>query len=251
MDADWLSVAEAAGRLQVNARQVRRLINAGRLPAQRVAGGAWMLDPLGVSVQVFSSAPSGRPLSPANAWRFLRLVARSPEDASAVDRSIGGWGPDNPLAGLNRAEQARLRRLCDDPPDAAGLGARLRSRAQHARVDAHRSLLSKVVDDRRVWVGGAEAVAARGGGIAAGARIRIYVRAGDSTELTRQYRLRPDPEGPVDLMVIPAAVPESLLPEAGRFMPIEVGWVDCFDEPDSRARHAATEWAARRAAVAG
>lgn len=239
MDVDWLSVADAAARLKVGGRQVRRLINDGLLPAKRVPGGAWMVDPVAVSVRAAGNPSPGQPLSPVNAWRFVHLAAAADPD----DEPSEFW-PIEILADLSREERRRLMALLKEPAPVQ-LARLLRRRAVRTRVSAHRSIAEAAATDSRVWFGGAAAVAAQGGGLAAGGRLRIYVRERDRAPLSSQYRLRPDAEGEVDLLAVPSVIDERLLPPPARFVPLALGWIDCLDESDSRARHGAAQWARR------
>ncbi|HZL05568.1 MAG TPA: helix-turn-helix domain-containing protein, partial [Coriobacteriia bacterium] len=66
-----MTTADAAGRLGISQRQVQRLIAAGRLPATRTAGDAWVVDALTVNAMTRARPDRGRPWSPAAAWAAL------------------------------------------------------------------------------------------------------------------------------------------------------------------------------------
>lgn len=89
------------------------------------------------------------------------------------------------------------------------------------------------------------AVAALGGGVAAGGRHRVYVPADESDAYLRRYRLADDVEGNIDVAVIPPGVDPELRPPPGEFVPLAVAWADLLDDPDSRARNAARGWVSR------
>lgn len=71
MDAEYLSVKEAAEALGVGPQRVRALVGAGRLPARRL-GRAWAIARR--DLDVARSRRGGRPLAAANAWALLALL---------------------------------------------------------------------------------------------------------------------------------------------------------------------------------
>lgn len=77
MDAEYLSVNEAAEALGVGPQRVRALVGAGRLPARRL-GRAWAIARR--DLDVARSRRGGRPLAAANAWALLALLDGSPAD---------------------------------------------------------------------------------------------------------------------------------------------------------------------------
>jgi excisionase family DNA binding protein len=87
MDSRLSSVEEAARRLDVVPQRVRALIAAGRLPAQRVGKG-YVLDAAEVEQFARQPRPRGRPLSAANAWALLAVLARLPDKGSFAGRPI-------------------------------------------------------------------------------------------------------------------------------------------------------------------
>ena len=66
-----MTTADAAGMLRISQRQVQRMIAAGRLPATRTAGDAWVVDALAVNAMARARPDRGRPWSPAAAWAAL------------------------------------------------------------------------------------------------------------------------------------------------------------------------------------
>jgi excisionase family DNA binding protein len=91
-----LSVSDAARGLGVSERRVRALIDAGRLPADRV-GRSWVVDRGAVARFVQEGRREGRPLSHSNAWALLALLSGQQPD----------W--------VRRDAVSRLRRIARDP----------------------------------------------------------------------------------------------------------------------------------------
>lgn len=247
MDESWLSVAEAAERLHVSAAHVRRLIGEGDLPAARMAR-AWFIDPVAIARRQQRAARRGRALNPSVAWRLLLLLnqqGQSPVDDSTQDDSHA-W------EGLSGVQRHRLRSLLADLPDGPTLASLLRGRAQRQLMRAHPGILDRLIADYRVRPGAGRAAAARGAGLAAGGRELLYVCAADVADVRDRYRLRPDPAGNVELAVIPAGVPDELVPTPGEPVPLSVAWVDLLEDPDRRASGAAWDWVeGMRSTVAG
>jgi len=246
MDESWLSVADAARELELSPGRVRSLLDSGALHGRKL-GGSWFVDPQAVQRRSAHSGKGGRPLSPGNAWLLLALLTAlprpdaglSPADQARLFSEAQLRLPANPV------DRSRLRKLLADLPEPEGLARRLASRAKVRRMRAHPGVLDRLQADDRVSVGGGRAVAALGGGLAAGGSIRLYVPAADVDALVRKYRLRDDIEGNIELAVIPEDVNAELRPEQGRPVPLAVAWADLLDDPDARARGAAHDWAAR------
>jgi hypothetical protein len=235
MDDSWLSVADASSELGVSVQRVRELLKSGGLPGRKL-GGSWFIDPVAVQRRGAQSSKSGRPLSSANAWRLLLAL----QDAASDDDAHR----EGPLQRANPVDRSRLRALLADLPDAEGLARRLSRRARVRRMRAHAGVMERLLADDLVSVGAGNAVAARGGGVATGGLDRIYVPAARLDTVVGRYRLRDDVEGNVELAVIPEDVDDALLPEPGQPVPLVVAWADLLDDPDSRVRNAAREWAA-------
>lgn len=246
MDQSWLSVADAAERLQVSAAHVRRLIKDGDLPAARMAG-AWFIDPANIARRQQRASRPGRPLNPSVAWRLLLVLnqkVQSSADELAQDDSHA-W------EGLSDVQRHRLRSLLADLPDGPALASLLRGRARRELMRAHPGVLARLAADGRVRPGAGRAAAARGAGLAAGGRELLYVCAADVDDVLEKYRLQPDPAGNIELAVIPADVPDELVPAPGEPVPLSVAWVDLLEDPDARASGAARDWVNRvRSAVA-
>ncbi len=145
-------------------------------------------------------------------------------------------------ARVDAKDRSRLRSLVADLPGPDGFARLVKSRADIRRVRAHPGLLDRALADKAVSVGGGDAVASLGGGVAAGGRHRVYIPSQDVEDYLRRYRLADDIEGNIDLAVIPAGVDPELRPHPGAPVPLSVAWADLLDDPDSRARSAAREW---------
>jgi excisionase family DNA binding protein len=245
LDDSWLSAAEAAERLDVSAAHVRRLIDAGELPAARMAG-AWFIDPAVIARRQQRAARPGRALSPSIAWRLLLLLDERGQALLGVPAQNDGHAWD----GLSDVQRHRLRSLLASLPDGPTLASLLRGRAQRRLMRAHPGVLDRLRGDIRIWPGAARAAAAQGAGLAAGGRELLYVAAVAFTEVRDKYRLQPDPAGNLELAVIPPDVPAELMPAPGQPMPLSVAWVDLLEDPDARASGAARDWVDRMRAAA-
>lgn len=251
MDESWLGVPAAAMALGVSARHTRDLLESGALRGVKV-GHSWLADPKDVQRRAAHSKQPGRPLSPANAWRLMLLLephARSTDAAATAPSALQTAG--RPAAGgvalevpfeISAVNRSRLRSLLLNLPGPEDLGRLVKSRADIRRVRAHRGVLDRALDDTHVSVGGGQAVAALGGGVAAGGQHRVYVRSADVDAYLCRFRLVDDIEGNIDVAVLPQKLPVDLCPQPGRLVPLSVAWADLLDDPDTRARNAARNW---------
>jgi excisionase family DNA binding protein len=243
---DWLSVDEAAEKLEIGPSQVRRLAREGQLPARRI-GAVWLIDDAGVQRRRDLEPSAGRPLSPLMAWAVLNTVDAALADDLAEIRSATVADVTVPLC--DRKERYRLRQLLTSAPPVSRWGPWLRRRAAPRPIWAHPGVVDRLAADRRVRLGGASAVVAAGLGLSvAAASSLLYVDAEHAHAVVKKYRGRDDPDGPVTLMVIPPAVPAELRPRPGAPIPPGVALVDLLASPDARERHLATELLGRAAA---
>ena len=120
--AAWMSVADAAAALDVDPRQVRNLIDAGALDAQRV-GRAWAVDAASVRARSARPVAPGRPLSPGRAWQVLTVV-----DAG-LRPNLG-----EPEDVLDRRVRHELRRLLSGRTALDSWAQWLRNRADGRRL---------------------------------------------------------------------------------------------------------------------
>src|SRR5258708_26289931 len=112
MDADVLSVREAAEQLGVSSARVRQLVSAGSLPARRSSAG-WLIGADAVADRS-GSARAGRPASPRTVWAILCILssalapdAANPPGCLVGDRRSAGPGPR--VAQRRARSQNRLR----------------------------------------------------------------------------------------------------------------------------------------------
>jgi excisionase family DNA binding protein len=226
---EWISTAEAATRLDVSQRQVRRLAADGTLVALLV-GDRWLIKAAAVRDRARADPHAGRPLSTQMAWEVLAALA-----AGFADERSG-----DPFEGVgDRRVRHRLRRILADAPPPEKWHRWLRRRAHPQRVWIHPGVLQRLSSDPRLHRGGEPAEGAAGAGLAAGHRDVFYVDAADADAVMADYRARPDDDGQVVLMVVPSEAPEGAL--GGHGMPVSrvVGLVDLLGSPDARERHGA------------
>jgi excisionase family DNA binding protein len=232
MEADVLSVREAAAQLNVSSQRVRQLIIAGSLPARRSSGG-WLIRADAVARRS-GSARAGRPASARTAWAALCLLS------SALNH-----GPAGPAGCVIRDRRLRhhvVQLLCampDPVEDPEPWRLLLGSRGREERMWAHPGVLSNLARDAQVREGGDRAAAQVVEGLSKGPIRDLYVAESDVEELVARYRLQHDPDGQVRLHVVPESVPRELIPgPAGRVHPA-VAIADLLDENDARARRSA------------
>jgi len=233
-----IGVVDAAARLGVSPRRVRQLLDTGDLAGERVSG-RWVVDEESLR-QAASRPGAGRPLSPASAWALLGVL-------SAADPRSGSR-PEQDRAALVAAWRGvpagnvrhRLRAIVLGRDIDGDLVAALRRRAEGARYWAHPGVVEPLLADAAVSVTGARAAAAHGLDIAPGDEARAYLRERHVAELVERYALEPDLGGNVELLVVPASVPDSLAPHPDRPVGAAVALVDLFADADARSRHLAS-----------
>lgn len=244
---EWLSTTEAAERLNVSERHVRRLAVDGRLVGRRV-GSHWLISADSVRTRSRSEPVPGRPLSPPMAWAVLRAADAvldgftdegGPSEAASLDAVFEGV-PD-------RRDRHRLRSLLAEPPPVEQWDQWLSRRADEQRVWVHPGVLEHLRADPRLRVGGARAAVAAGLEGPAGDLDRFYVDADDYEGVVADHRAHPADDGQVVLMVVSPAVPEAALGPLGEPVAAAVGLVDCLVSSDARERHLAREYLERAA----
>ncbi len=112
MEADVLSVCEAAAQLGISSQRIRQLINTGSLPARRSSAG-WLISADALAGRS-GSARVGRPVSPRTAWAALCMLS------SALEPDLA-----EPLACVIRDRRLRhhvLKLLSAMPDPADDLG---------------------------------------------------------------------------------------------------------------------------------
>jgi hypothetical protein len=117
-------------------------------------------------------------------------------------------------------------------------------------VWVHPGALDRLIGDRRLRVAGGYAAALAGAGIAAGPARHFYVDEADLKGLVGEFHARKDPDGQVELHVIPSSVAPQLRPDLDRPVPVSVAAVDLLDSKDARERHLALGYLAVSASQA-
>ena len=232
MDADVLSVREAAEQLGVSSARVRQLIVAGSLPARKSSAG-WLVRADAVADRS-GSARAGRPVSPRTAWTILCVLS----SALATDAAK----PPGCMVGDRRLRHHALqllRAMPDPADDPRRWRILLASRGRAERMWAHPGLLSKLCNDDRISAGGDKAAAHVGEGLSRTSRCDLYVAGSDVKDIVARYRLRPDSDGQVRLHVVPEGVPRELIPGGPGIVLPAAGAADLLDENDPRARRSA------------
>jgi excisionase family DNA binding protein len=226
----WLTVAQAAARLKVSPRRVRQLVAAGELSAEYLGDRA-LLDAAQVQKRAVQRPHSGRPYSPALAWRLLAVLSDpgSPQ-ANAADRST----------------RHRLRRLLvqlSDPqgPSVEELESLLRRRARPHRYWIHPGLLAQVFTDPRVSAGRARAAAAYGLDVSPGDDALGYVAESDRADVEAQYALEPDLNGRLELRGYQPQ-PAGTTPLGGMPVPVAAAVFDLLESDDVRLQRVARNW---------
>lgn len=231
MQADVLTVREAAAQLGVSGQRVRQLIGAGSLPARRSSAG-WLIRADDIADR--NRRARGRPASPRTAWAVLCLLssALEPEAAEAPPSAV----PDSRL----RYHAGQVLKAMPDPADdPRRWRALLASRGRAERMWAHPGLVSRLVEDPQVSEGGDRAAVRIGEGLSQAAVRDVYVAESNAERIVESYRLRPDAEGQIMLHVVPSSVPKDLIAMRGGPVPAAAAAADLLDEDDPRARRSA------------
>jgi excisionase family DNA binding protein len=160
-----IGVKEVAAYLGVSERRVRQLIDAGALPARRVAGRL-LVEEAGIP----RSRPVARPMSPRIAWALIHLLS------DELVRDIS----DRELSRL----EEKCRTLLASPRPAVLLRSWLRSRAQLLRVAVSPSDLEGLLQDPRLVPSG---ISDDRSEMSAGREAEAYVRPGDVEQITADH----------------------------------------------------------------
>ncbi len=212
-----ITVADAAERLGVSAHEVRRLVEAGTLSAERV-GRMLLLDERSVMRRARAHVGRGRTLAPGTAWAAL-------------------WEASGERAGwLDRGARSRLRSwLRTRSPEHIAAGCR--TRAVRADVRVLPGYRAAVLAETGVVAGGMTQAEHAGADILGSGDIpdEVYCSAGTWARLRRDYGV--SEMGEVNLVVrIPRFDDPELLQRT--VMPDAVVAVDLFESADLRTQRA-------------
>lgn len=221
-----LSVAEAAELLHLDESRVRRLVNAGDLPARR-AGKVWLVDGDAVALMSRRARPQGRPMSERRAWAALDLLA----------------GGDAPWLAAPARSQVRsvLRRLVSLGPDE--WRAALRNRGESVPVAGHSAAVRRLIEASEAVPAGPQQASAHGLDLVAlSARPQVYLDANAWAELSKALRLSQgaSPSAAAVARLIHEDGIVDRLRSNERLLALAVA-ADCLDDPDPRANFAGIE----------
>jgi excisionase family DNA binding protein len=229
MQADVLTVREAAAQLGVSGQRVRQLISAGSLPARRSSSG-WLIGAGDIAGR--AHRPRGRPASPRTAWAVLCMLS------SAIEREAAEAHPCVVSDPRLRYHAMQVLKAMPDPTDnPERWRALLASRARVERMWAHPGLMSGLIEDPQVSAGGDLAAARIGEGLSETGVRDLYVAEQNAKRIVASYRLCPDPDGQVMLHVVASSV--HLIAGRGGLVPAAAAAADLLDENDPRARRSA------------
>jgi excisionase family DNA binding protein len=177
---EYLSVADAAARLEVSPRRVRQLLKDGGLAGHRV-GKTWLVVADELESRLKSPPSPGRPLSSRSAWDVLAAL-------SEVDEGLEPLAPSARSRARSRAKQLRGHPSSIDPDE---WRSALRRRARLHRCYAHPGVIADLLADRRVVRSGISAAQHHGADLVVVGGAEGYVRASDLDGVMNQYALSP------------------------------------------------------------
>lgn len=209
----YVTVAQAAERLDVSARRVHQLVATGDLPSSRL--GATIVIPEADVERRLALAPAdGRRLTPPNAWALLLLA--SGERAA--------W--------LTPDTRFRLRRLLAKHGLMA-MRARLAERGTARGFRAHPSVLRGLRDDPALMLSGVAAAGALRLGLLAGDRVDAYVDERALAGMVAHYGLLASQDPNVILRAVPPFLPSWPLSHVA---PTAAVALDLLEDDDPRSR---------------
>jgi excisionase family DNA binding protein len=214
---------EAAQRLHVSDRQVRRLVAAGDLRS-RILGGRLLVDMGAVDQRLQSTPGRGRPMSARAAWGVLWEL--SGERAA--------W--------LSATERSRLRaRLRTATAESLALAVRRRAVRHDLRVVPQ--YLEAVVEADDVVAGGISAAQSVDADVVGLGAAEVYCTASTLDELRRRFGL--SERGDANVTVRVPILQETPLLTGRDTMPAAVVAMDLLESPDVRTRRAGHDVAER------
>jgi len=221
-----ISSQEAAERLGVGQRRVRRLVASGDLRGHQLAG-VWHVDAGDVAHRKAVSPNRGRPWSERVAWGGLWLLS--------------GLTPD----WLGGTEIWRLRkRFSELGPEALALAVRRRARVEHCRILP--AYLDAVTKERGAVSGGLSAAASAGADIVGTDLAELYCDRETRRDLFAHFAITTTSSRPnlIVRTIENTDLSHRLL--AGRTeMPAAAVAVDLIESTEPRTTYAGAELAAR------
>ncbi len=160
-----IGVKEVAAQLGVTERRVRQLIDAGTLPARRVAGRL-LVEEAGIP----RSRPMARPMSPRIAWALIHLLSNEPV-------------PDISDRELSRLQE-KYQTLLASPRPAVVLRSWLRDRAKLLRLAVSPSEVEVLLEDPRLVPSGISDARSE---MSAGREAEAYARPRDVEQLVDDH----------------------------------------------------------------
>jgi excisionase family DNA binding protein len=182
-ELNYISVAEAAARLDVSPRRVRQLLQDGHLTGWRV-GETWLVGADAVELRLRSRPPSGRPLSSASAWNVLAALSDVGDGLERLSPSARSQA---------RARAAQLRAALPNAGSSEWRSA-LRGRADLRQLYGHPGVLDELLSDPRVVRSGISAAQSHGADLAVVGGAEGYVQAEDLDKIVRTYALSAAPK---------------------------------------------------------
>lgn len=216
-----MSVSEAASGLGLSQRRVRALIDAGRLPANRV-GRSWVVDGRVVERFMYADRHEGRPLNRANAWALLALLAGEQP----------GWVSNHAASRLRRVARnpdwlIRLLRHSEPRSNQWSLWLPLEDRESLANYSLVASGLSAQMAISQLSVLPRE-----------DEPLEVYASEAVANEIERRFLPERSEEAPNVIIRIPS---RSWVLEKSPEAPLPVVAADLLPHQDSRVRRAAED----------
>jgi hypothetical protein len=211
--------SQAALQLRVNDSRVRQLIEAGELPARKVAN-RWLVDVGALQRRGLLGAPQGRPLEAENAWGLLFLASGEPAPWLASD------------------VRSRLRRRLREGALRRDHG-RLMKRARVRYFIGGERARKHLMREPRFVRSGISAAADHGASLRSPRVLEGYLPEVEVARLAYRFALRSVDESEADLIVRGVA---GFWPfGASRVAPKAVVAVDLLESLDQRTRRAGEE----------
>lgn len=211
--------SEAARRLRVNDSRVRQLIEAGELPARKVAN-RWLVDAGALERRGVLGPAHGRPLEPQNAWGLLFL------------------GSGEPAPWLASDVRSRLRRRLREGALRRDRGRLVKRARVHYFIGAERAR-AQLMRDSRFVRSGISAAADHGASLRSPRVLDGYLPEAEVERMAYRFALQSADEREADLIIRGVA---GFWPfGTRRVAPKAVVAVDLLSSLDQRTRRAGEE----------